>query len=271
MSKVGGLEGTAQFFDQFKHGPPTSSPPKQPIDTATPRAAPAARDNAFTCGCAARLDQVESAWRLVYERYVQKNLIDKNRFGIHTVPEAIGRHASVICESSGGEISTTMTLIGDNGAGIPLDSVYAQCLNALRGKGRSLVEVGLLAERRRRASRSAKTLFRMMRWAFYYTLHTQFTDIIIGVHPRHTPFYARCYGFENMAPPKCYPLVRGNPVVPMRLHLRERLSQNVLPRGLSHARDNPLPASVFSRRFCFHPEQLRGSRIEHFLGACAAT
>src|SRR3546814_14948964 len=43
------------------------------------------------------------------------------------------------------------------------------------------------------------------------------------------------------------------------------LAKDNLPRGLAHAHDNPLPASAFSHRFGFEPDQLRGSLIEGFL------
>lgn len=220
------------------------------------------------CLCATSLEQVESAWRLVYQRYSQTGLIDENRFGIHAAPAAVGRHASVIWgpDRPGGlEVGYTMTLFRDNPSGLALDSVYARYLGELRRKGRRLLEVGMLADRRQSASRGVGALFSMMRWAIHYGLHTDLTDIVIGVHPRHAQFYERCYGFEKFAPPTSYPLVRNNPVLPLRLRLREELAKDDLPRGLAHAHDNPLPASAFSHRFGFEPDQLRGSLIEGFL------
>lgn len=220
------------------------------------------------CLCATSLEQVESAWRLVYQRYSQTGLIDENRFGIHAAPAAVGRHTSVIWGQEGPEgpeVGYTMTLFRDNPSGLALDSVYARYLGELRRKGRRLLEVGMLADRRQSASRGVGALFSMMRWAIHYGLHTDLTDIVIGVHPRHAQFYERCYSFEKFAPPTTYPLVRNNPVLPLRLRLREELAKDDLPRGLADARDNPLPASAFSHRFAFEPEQLRGSLIEGFL------
>src|SRR5699024_10577737 len=141
-----------------------------------------------------------------------------------------------------GETRSTLTLIGDNPAGLPLDSVYREQLDGLRRRGRRPVEVGLLADRRRRASRSAAALFSMMRWAAYFTLHVQYTDIVIGVHPHHARFYMHCFGFEKLAAPTRYPLVRDNPVIPLRLPLQEALA-NQKSRGADYVRDNPLPAS----------------------------
>lgn len=223
------------------------------------------------CFCATSLEQVESAWRLVYERYTQMGLIDENPYSLHAVPSAVGKHACVIWGAEGAEgvegaeVGYTMTLFRDNPAGLALDSVYAGSLDELRRKGCRLLEVGMLADRRRYASRGVGALFSMMRWAVHYGVHTGVTDIVIGVHPRHAQFYVRCYGFEQFAPPASYPMVRNNPVVPLRLRLLEELAKDELPRGLADARDNPLPASKFSHRFMFEPEQLRGSLIAGLL------
>lgn len=219
------------------------------------------------CFCATTLEQVEAAWRLVYERYSQMGLIDENPFGIHLVPHAVGQHGCVIWGPEGPDVGYTMTLFRDNPMGLALDSVYAPYLDELRNKGRHLLEVGMLADRRRSAARGMAALFNMMRWAIHYGLHTGVTDIVIGVHPRHAPFYMRCYGFETSAPPTTYPLVRNHPVVLLRLRLHEALAKDALPRGLVNARDNPLRASEFSRRFAFKSQQLRGSLIAEFLDA----
>ncbi|MEO7053101.1 MAG: hypothetical protein ABI128_15685 [Rhodanobacter sp.] len=223
------------------------------------------RGNEPSCLCATSLEQVESAWRLVYERYTQMGLIDENPFGIHAVPGAVGKHACVIWGPEGPDVGYTMTLFRDNPMGLALDSVYARELDDLRGKGRRLLEVGMLADRRQSAARGIGALLSMMRWAVYYGLHTDMTDIVIGVHPRHAQFYIRCYGFEEFAAPTSYPLVRDNPVVPLRLRLLEGMARDVLPRGLAEARDNPLPSSAFSHRFAFEAERLHGSVIAGFL------
>lgn len=243
----------------------SSGTPDKVIDITARLARSAVRSSEPPCSCATSLQQVESAWRLVYDRYSQMGLIDKNPYGIHAVPTAVGQHACVIWGPEGPSVGYTMTLFRDNPMGLALDSVYPRQLDEMRKKGRRLLEVGMLADRRRCASRGITALFSMMRWAVHFALNTGLTDIVIGVHPRHAQFYVRCYGFEEFAAPTSYPLVRDHPVIPLRLRLLERLAQGVLPRGLVDARDNPVPASAFSHRFAFQPEQLRGSLIAGFL------
>ncbi|MEP7184640.1 MAG: hypothetical protein ABI767_02280 [Rhodanobacter sp.] len=241
--------------------------PETVIDITAHRALSTTRSSAPPCVCATSLQHVESAWRLVYQRYSAMGLIDENPYGIHTSPNAVGQHACVIWGPEGPDVGYTMTLFRDNPMGLALDSVYAQYLDKLRQKGRRLLEVGMLADRRRSASRGIGALFSMMRCAIHYGLHNDLTDIVIGVHPRHAQFYIRCYGFEISAPPTSYALVRDHPVVLLRLPLREALAKDKLPRGLVDARDNPLPASAFAHRFEFEPEQLRGSLIAGFLNS----
>ncbi|HEX5353728.1 MAG TPA: hypothetical protein VFW60_06585 [Rhodanobacteraceae bacterium] len=246
---------------------PNRSTPEAAIDLSAHFARPATRSNEPPCACATTLQQVESAWRLVYSRYSQMGLIEENPFRMHAVPTSVGQHVCVIWGPEGPEVGYTMTLVCDNPGGLALDSVYAPYLDDLRHKGRRLLEVGMLADRRQSAARGVGALFSMMRWAVYHGLHTDSTDIMIGVHPRHAPFYVRCYGFEEFAPPTSYPLVRNHPVVLLRLRLREQLANDVLPRGLADARDNPIPGSAFAHRFGFAQEQLRGSLIANFLKA----
>lgn len=225
-------------------------------------AAPPTRASTYIC--ARDLAEVHAAWRIVYERYVDNKLIPENPCRIHTVPQAVGGHACVIYRAAPG---STLTLIGDHRNGLPLDSVYERELDTLRRQGRALVEVGLLAERDRGARRGARTLFDLMRWAIYYVLHNGSTDIVIGVHPRHARFYARCFGFERFADATTYPLVNDHPVVPLRLPLHEALAASALPRGLTYTLDHPVAPHAFRHRFRFEPDRLRGSSIERFLAS----
>lgn len=217
------------------------------------------------CHCATSLAEVESAWHLVYNRYTAMGLINENPFGIHVAPTGVGPHACVIWGPDGPEVGYTMTLFEDNPAGLALDSVYPSELAALRQQGRRLLEVGLLADRRHNESRGLTALLAMMRWAIHRALHTNSTDIIIGVHPRHAQFYMHLYAFEPFGEATVYPLVRNHAVIPLRLRLPEALARSKLPRGLRDARAHPIAASAFDPRFAFTPAQLQHSLIAGFM------
>lgn len=225
--------------------------------------------------CATSLKQVEAAWELVYQRYTQMELIAPNRFDIHTSPRAVGAHACVVWgpmssnpaqkTTDAVEVGYTMTLFQDNPQGLALDSVYSAPLEDMRSRGRRLLEVGMLADRRDDPIQGVGAMFSMMRLAISYSLYTHTTDVLIGVHPRHAPFYKRRYGFEEFAAATTYPMVQNKPVVGLRLALMETLKRDVLPKGLLDGQVHPVSGEAFANRFLFLPEDLRHSRIANFL------
>jgi hypothetical protein len=225
--------------------------------------------------CASTAQQVERAWGLVYDRYIGLGLIPPNQLGIHTTPLAVGAHACVIW--GGGQdrsnaddgalpqVGYTMTLMEDQANGLPLDTVYPQSLNLMRVHGRSLMEIGLLAERGEGQVRSMGGLFSMMRMALSYSLYAGATDILVGVHPHHATFYKKRYGFSEFASATTHPLVRNKPVIGLRLPLREMIFRKDAPKGITNALKNRTADEVFANRFSFEPKLLRASKISDFL------
>ena len=204
--------------------------------------------------CAKTWREVEAAWRLVYDAYLARGIIEQNPQQIHTAPCASGTHTCVIYRSTRGEIVSTMTTIRDSSWGLPLDQPMGDRLDALRLAGRRLVEVGMLADRRIAPGRSVRTLFELMRWAVHFALHEQADDIVIGVHPRHVGFYVRAFGMEIISPTRQYEGLRQSPVVLLRCALDEWIGGRAhLPRGLAFAMQHPIPLEAFAHRYRFAP------------------
>jgi hypothetical protein len=214
------------------------------------------------------LAHVESAWNLVYERYLAAGFIAPNDYRIHTSVHAVHPETCVVSGSHGDRVAATMTMLADGSEGLCLDSVYRRELDVLRTNGRRLLEVGLLvADSSANVGSDMNTLFELMKWGVYYALDLDVTDIVVGVHPHHARFYTRCFAFEQFGAETVYPLVRNKPVVALRLRVNEQLALQMLPRGLRHVRENPVGPDAFADRFVLSEAALRGSRIEHFLTA----
>lgn len=218
---------------------------------------------------ARNLDEVMAAWRMVYMAYRRSGLIEPNSFRIHTAPQAVGPHAAVISAHIGEVTVSTLTAFADGPVGLPLDRVYEAELKALRAAGRSLMEVGLFADRRIELHRTAESLFELMRYAFYYGLRTKVTDFVIGVHPRHARFYTRAFGFEPVGGTRTYPAVNHRPVVLLRGDLDAKLKLTPLHPALDYFVNNPVPTALFDDRFPFAHPDIAGSIVEQFLEAQA--
>jgi len=211
------------------------------------------------------LDEVQEAWGLVYQAYLRDDLIDVNPHEIHTTLQAAGPRSAVILGCMGPLLVSTLSVYTDERQGLPLDSVYLQEINALRQSGRKLMEVGLFADRREHLNRSAEGLFELMRFAYYFALNMKVDDAIIGVHPRHAPFYMRLLGFDRIGPVRSYPTVKDRAVVLLRFRMKECLEIDPIPKGLAHFVQNPLGPDAFERRFRFDSPDVFNSRIGKFL------
>ncbi len=250
-----------------------------------PQSAPLRRrqPHGLKVGVASTLEEVTDAWRLVYDVYVQSGLILPNQHLIHTAPQAVHANTAVIYSNIGSQVGSTLSAVIDSAAGLPLDRVYPIELELLRRKGRRLVEFGLLADntaemelpqgrsinitRYPRLKRLNDSLVNVIRMAYCYTLHREATDIVIGVHPKHAPFYRRAYGFEQHGPLRSYAAVNDSPAVLLRCNLLSHLQSGDLPDGLAFALDHMVHVRTFHDCFDFDPASVLGgcSPIEDFL------
>ena len=213
------------------------------------------------------LKEVLEAWHLVYDAYRTDDLIDANPYEIHTTPHAVGPNTAVILACLGPLAVGTLSVYADSAEGMPLDTVYRPEIEAIRQSGRRLMEVGLFADRRQHMNRAAEGLFELMRYAYYFGMHLGIDDAIIGVHPRHAPFYMRLLAFEKIGAVRTYPTVKDRSVVLLRLRLTERLDRNPLPKGLAYFRESPLTEEAFADRFRFDNAAVASSPLSRFLAA----
>jgi hypothetical protein len=216
------------------------------------------------------LDDVLEAWRLVYQGYERDGLIDPNPFGVHTVPQAIGSSTAVVTACLGPLAVGTLSAYADGPRGLPLESVYPTEIEALRRSGRKLMEVGLFADRREHLNRSADGLFELMRYAFYFACHRGIDDVVVGVHPKHAPFYVRLLAFEKIGASRTYPTVKDNAVVLLRFKVQENQRLNPLPKGMAYFMDSALPTSTFEKRYRFNTPDFAGSPIGRFIATKAS-
>jgi hypothetical protein len=211
------------------------------------------------------IEEVEEAWGLVYEAYRRDDLIDVNPHEIHTTTQAVGPNTAVILGCLGPLAVGTISAYTDGPGGLPLDSVYLTEINALRRGGRKLMEVGLFADRREHINRAADGLFALMRFSYFFGFPMECDDIVIGVHPRHAPFYMRLLGFERIGAVRSYPTVKDHAVVLLRLRLKESLAAVPLPKGLAYFSEAAVPAKTFEHRFRFERAQIADTRIGRFI------
>jgi hypothetical protein len=165
-----------------------------------------------------------------------------------------------------GQVVSTLTAMHDTPAGLPLDSVYPRELDGLRGEGRRLMEVGLLADRRASLARFIAALQHLMRFPYYFGKHAQ-ADILCGVHPHHAGFYQKQLGFEALGEVKAYASVNDHLVVLLRMNPLEVLARGAVPRMNAAFEARPLPGHAFEDRYRFTRKGLQGTSLDRYLRA----
>jgi len=220
-----------------------------------------AQQAGLTFGVAQTLDEVLAAWRLVYSAYLRSGLIDPNPFELHTTPRAVGPHTAVIIARLGDVVVGTLSAMLDNPGGLPLDAVYPAELAALRREGRRLMELGLFADRREQLSRSLGTLLEMMRLATYFGIYNDRTDAVIGVHPRHAPFYVRYLAFNVIGQQSTHPGVKDHPVVLLGMNWLKEKNRATRSAGIRYIADNPVGEEAFRDRCSFQATAIQDSPL----------
>ncbi|MHA1573406.1 MAG: N-acyl amino acid synthase FeeM domain-containing protein [Alphaproteobacteria bacterium] len=201
------------------------------------------------------LRQLEKAYRLVYNAYLECGYVrpDETRMRLsvyNALPDSV-----TIVGTLGGAVISTVTVVPDSLLMLPMDEIYAEELAALRDKGRSVVEVTMLADRRRQIRRAVPMVLRLMKHVFDYAtqiLHAD--DLCITVHPSRQGFYRKYLLFSEFGKVKNYPSVRDNPAVAMRLPLdkAEELCRD-RPRLRELFFEDRVPPEVFQNRYRLSP------------------
>ncbi len=176
----------------------------------------------FRVQVAEGLHDVLASWRLLYRAYRRAGYVAANTQELHTVPQALTENTCVLLGRMDDRMVSTITAIGDNPQGLPLDTVYPKELEAMRRHGQHLVEIGLLGEDPGDEASNPTGftgMFELMRWTFYFGKYIGATDFLCGIPPSRARLYKRLFGFEAVGQVKDYSTVENNPVMLLRFNL----------------------------------------------------
>lgn len=166
-------------------------------------------------------DELEQAYGLVHNVYVQEGYADPNDSGIRVNLRYALPTTTTFVGKQGNRVVMTMTLIGDTPLGLPMDMIFSQELYELRSKGRYIAEVGAFAsdpDFRRRQQMAAFYTNKIM-WT-YAVRHLGVDDLVIAVNPKHEWIYKHLLLFESIAGLRLYNYVKDAPAIAMRLDLQ---------------------------------------------------
>lgn len=191
------------------------------------------------------------AYRLVYQNYLRKGLIEPNRYELRVTPYHLLPTTSTFIAMQDGETVATVTLIGDGELGLPMESIYPEEVEAARENGLYVGEVSCLATHDIDFKEFLPIFVKLTRLMAQHARAHGMDQFLIATHPKHARFYQRFMGFHQIGGLKVYPNVQNAPAVACCLDFikidRERPAcydqffgtalpdTELFPRPMSHA------------------------------------
>jgi hypothetical protein len=109
-------------------------------------------------------------------------------------------------------VLATLSMVPDNTLlGLPMECLFREEIDALRAKGKRLMEVTGLADHKLSLREFTPVFLALMRFVAQYASLNGATSWVIAVNPRHRLFYQRILGFVPFGEPKEYPSVQNHP------------------------------------------------------------
>jgi hypothetical protein len=191
--------------------------------------------------------ELSSAFHLVYRKYRDAGLIDANLYQLRVTQFHLRPETTVFVGQKDGEVVSTVSLIGDSEAGLPMDCIYYDEVDAFRGRGWHVAEVSCLASNCDPSTRGFLTTFVRLNSLMAQSARLQGIDhLLIVIHPRHAAFYEKYVGFQSTEIVRPYPAVENHPALLLYLDL-ERMHYQA-PRAYQRFFGEPLPVNMLIPR-----------------------
>lgn len=185
---------------------------------ATLRSRNCRRDVAgFEFKVASTPEERRDAFRLVYDSYLQTGLARPNEHRVRVTPYHLLPTTHVFVARYQGEVISTISLVGDNELGLPMESIYATELRRRRALGLSICEVSCLADRRSNRRDFLTVFCSLSRVMAQFARRQGYDQLLVVCHPKHSAFYIRYLGFEVMGGLTECPHVLNKPAVALCL------------------------------------------------------
>jgi hypothetical protein len=157
------------------------------------------------------------AFQILYDAYLRAGLVHENPNRVRLTPFHLLPTTEVVVAKLQTTVTSTITMVEDSSAGLPMDKMYHEELDTVRRTGLRIAEIGCLADRRQSPVRFIRVFGDLARLIVQTAKSRGIGALVVATHPRHAGFYTRSFGFESFGPLKECPYVNGNPAVAMIL------------------------------------------------------
>ncbi|MBI3615868.1 MAG: PilZ domain-containing protein [Candidatus Omnitrophica bacterium] len=226
----------------------------------------------LVCRPAETLEELKSAYRLVYKEYLARGYCQPNPSQMQYNFFSVLPGTCTFILKGEDKLFGTISLIVDSPCGLPMESLFPKEIGRFRAQGRRLAEVGLLALDLSAIGKTFFSLTSFQKQACLFRLfklmfdHARFvagvTDLVIGMHPKHETLY-RYLTFERIGAVRSYEGACGKPALPMRMDIPRTVASISQEEGKgSYFIRHTTPKETLETYYRFTPETVHELLME---------
>tara|TARA_R110002049_G_scaffold285698_3_gene466865 strand:+ start:8580 stop:9395 length:816 start_codon:yes stop_codon:yes gene_type:complete len=157
----------------------------------------------------------QKAFHLVYDVYRQAGLMSENASKMRVTKHHLLETTDVLIARKESDVLFTISSIRDGAYGLPLEQIFPDEVDAMRGEGLNLAEVSCVASKVPTSSKKLRfeILVKMMSIMAQQAQRNRVDRLLLAVHPRHAKVYQRLFGCKILSGEKSYAAVEDNPAV----------------------------------------------------------
>ncbi len=212
------------------------------------------------------LPGVFAAWQFVYQAYRRCGWIEANPFALHAHARVINDSPAVVTGSIGPVLAATLTAVADGEHGLPVDELFAHETQSLRDQNRQLMQLTLLADRRRRLTRCLDSLLEMMRLSWWYAPLCGATDLLMCTAADDAGIFGTLFGFQEISTVRPDPVLGGLSSVLLRLDIDAVTQSEPLRPTIGYFMGSPPDPTIFENKCILTRDAISGSAIGQYLG-----
>lgn len=175
----------------------------------------------LVCRTACCREDFRESFSVLYHSFQRSGLCPRNAAELRVLPYHLSPQTQVFVGEHQGKVCGTISLVLDEGTGLPLESVFGDSVQPIRDSGRRVAEFASLAIDPAYPQNKTKSFSQLTSTAVAFARHHGVDELLAAVHPRHARFYQRTMGFRCLSDVVPYAGVLDRPAVLIAVSINE--------------------------------------------------
>lgn len=137
------------------------------------------------------------ALSLIHSAHVRAGLPSKSENALRVTRHQLLPRSRIFVAKAGGKVVSTLSLMPDSPAGLPLDDRCPGQVDRLRARGLHVAEVGCFADRRQERGKSMGNFCSLLRFVAQYAVVQGIDSLVIAGQRRRARFLKNYLGFKE--------------------------------------------------------------------------